>query len=43
MELIIAQSGTDDLKLCKPKIVSIWTIQQFEGDYQEMHSHPGGH
>lgn len=43
MELIIAQSGTDDLKLCKPKVVSIWTIQQFEGDYQEMHSHPGGH
>jgi len=43
MELIISQSGTDDLKLCKPKGVSIWTIQQFEGDYQEMHSHPGGH
>ena len=43
MELIISQSGTDDLKLCKPKVVSIWTIQQFEGDYQEMHSHPGGH
>ena len=37
------KSGTDDLKFCKPKIVSIWTIQQFEGDYQEMHSHPGGH
>jgi hypothetical protein len=43
MELIIAQSGTEDLKLCKPKVVSIWTIRQHEGDYQEMHSHPGGH
>jgi hypothetical protein len=43
MELVIAQSGTEDLKLCKPKVVSIWTIRQYEGDYQEMHSHPGGH
>jgi len=43
MELIIAQSGTEDLKMCKPKVVSIWTIRQHEGDYQEMHSHPGGH
>jgi len=43
MEIISGQSGTDDLKLCKPKIVSIWTIKQHEGDYQEMHSHPRGH
>ena len=43
MELIIQQSGTEDLKLCKPKIVSAWTIRQYAGDYQEMHSHPGGH
>ena len=43
MELISQQSGTEDLKLCKPKIVSIWTIRQHAGDYQEMHSHPGGH
>jgi hypothetical protein len=42
MELIIAQSGTEDLKYCKPVCVSIWTIRQQEGDYQEMHSHPTG-
>jgi len=43
LEIIIAQSGTDELKVCKPKVTSIWTIRQYEGDYQEMHSHPGGH
>jgi hypothetical protein len=43
MEIISGQSGTEDLKLCKPKIISIWTIRQHEGDYQEMHSHPRGH
>ena len=42
MEIITAQSGTDDLKLCKPVITSIWTIRQEQGDYQELHSHPGG-
>ena len=42
MELVSAQSGTEDLKLCKPVVTSIWTIRQFQGDYQEMHSHPGG-
>ena len=43
MEIITQQSGTEELKFCKPKVTSIWTIQQFEGDYQEMHCHPGGH
>jgi hypothetical protein len=43
MELITAQSGTEELKYCKPKVTSIWTIRQYEGDYQEMHSHPAGH
>ena len=43
MEIITGQSGTEDLKLCRPKITSIWTIRQYEGDYQEMHSHPRGH
>lgn len=42
MELITAQSGTDDLKLCKPVVTSIWTIKQGPGDYQEMHTHPAG-
>jgi uncharacterized protein (TIGR02466 family) len=42
MEVVTQQSGTDDLKLCKPVVTSIWTIRQTEGDYQEMHSHPGG-
>jgi len=43
LEIVTAQSGTEELKYCKPKVVSIWTIRQHEGDYQEMHSHPGGH
>jgi hypothetical protein len=43
MEIISSQSGTEELKYCKPKIVSIWTIRQYQGDYQEMHTHPGGH
>lgn len=42
MELVIAQSGTEELKYCKPVVTSIWTIRQYAGDYQEMHSHPGG-
>jgi len=43
MEIISSQSGTEELKYCKPKVVSVWTIRQHEGDYQEMHTHPGGH
>lgn len=43
MELITQQSNTEDLRLCKPVIASIWTIRQNPGDYQEMHSHPVGH
>lgn len=42
MELVIAQSGTEDLKLCKPVVTNIWTIQQQAGHYQEMHTHPRG-
>jgi hypothetical protein len=43
LEIITQQAGTDDLKLCRPVINSIWTIRQQAGDYQEMHSHPLGH
>jgi hypothetical protein len=43
IELIISQSGTEELKYVRPKVTSIWTIRQYEGDYQEMHSHPSGH
>jgi uncharacterized protein (TIGR02466 family) len=42
MEIINQQSGTEELKFCKPVVTSIWTIRQYEGDYQEMHTHPGG-
>jgi len=42
MELVTAQSNAEELKFCKPVITSIWTIRQWEGQYQEMHSHPGG-
>lgn len=42
MELVSQQSGTEELKYCKPVVVSIWTIRQGPGDYQEMHSHPMG-
>lgn len=43
LELISSQSGTEDLKMCKPVVTSIWTIQQSAGQYQELHTHPGGH
>lgn len=42
MEIVTQQSGTEDLKWCKPVVTSIWTIKQQEGQYQELHSHPGG-
>lgn len=42
MEIVSQQSGTDDLKMCKPVVTSIWTIRQTQGDYQELHAHPGG-
>lgn len=42
MELVSQQSGTDELKYCKPIVISIWTIRQTDGDYQEMHTHPAG-
>lgn len=42
MEIISQQSGTEELRLCKPVVTSIWTIRQFAGQYQELHSHPGG-
>lgn len=43
MEIVTSQSGVDDLKMCKPVVTSIWTIRQEAGQYQEMHTHPGGH
>ncbi len=42
MEIVTAQSGAEDLKFCKPVVTSIWSIRQTAGQYQEMHSHPGG-
>jgi hypothetical protein len=42
MEIVSQQSGTEELQYCKPVVTSIWTIRQHDGDYQEMHSHPGG-
>jgi hypothetical protein len=43
IELIIQQSGTEELKHVKPVCNSIWTIKQSQDQYQEMHTHPGGH
>lgn len=42
MDLVTAQSSAEELKWCRPVITSIWTIKQSQGDYQEMHTHPGG-
>jgi hypothetical protein len=42
LEIVTAQSGIEELKFVRPKIISAWTIRQHEGDYQEMHSHPLG-
>jgi Putative 2OG-Fe(II) oxygenase len=41
MDVITEQSGSQDLKLCKPVITNIWTTRQYEGDYHEMHTHLG--
>jgi uncharacterized protein (TIGR02466 family) len=41
MDIVIDQSGTQDLKLCKPVITNVWTTRQYEGDYHEMHTHLG--
>lgn len=43
LELVTQQSGAEELKYVKPKCTSIWTIKQGPGDYQELHTHPGGH
>lgn len=43
IELVAQQSGTEELRMCKAVVTSIWTIRQYEGDYQELHTHPGGH
>jgi len=42
MEIVSKQSTTKDLDMCRPVVTSIWTIRQSEGQYQELHSHPGG-
>ena len=42
MDVVSAQSGTEELKFCKPVVTSVWTIKQEAGQYQEMHSHPAG-
>lgn len=42
MGLASAQSGTSDLTHCKPMVISIWTVRQGPGQYQEMHSHAAG-
>lgn len=42
MEVVSQQSGTEELKYCRPIVTSIWTIRQGPGDYQEMHTHPAG-
>ena len=42
LELITAQSGAEDLKYCRAVVSSIWTIRQYQDQYQEMHTHPGG-
>lgn len=42
IDLVISQSGGEELKYVKPEVISIWTIRQHAGDYQEMHTHPVG-
>ena len=42
MQIVTAQTGVDDLKMCKAVVTSIWTIRQEAGQYQELHTHPGG-
>jgi hypothetical protein len=42
IDLVISQSGGEELKYVRPEVISIWTIRQHAGDYQEMHTHPLG-
>jgi hypothetical protein len=42
IDLVISQSGGEELKHVRPEVISIWTIRQKQGDYQEMHTHPLG-
>jgi hypothetical protein len=42
LKLVSDQSGAEELKMLKPVVVSIWTIQQGPDQYQEIHSHPLG-
>jgi hypothetical protein len=42
LEIVKSQSGAEELGYIKPEVTSIWTIRQFPGEYQELHTHPGG-
>ena len=41
MDVVSEQTGSTDLKLCKPVVINIWTTRQYAGDYHEMHAHLG--
>jgi hypothetical protein len=41
MDVVSEQTGTSDLKLCKPVVTNIWTTRQQPGHYCEMHTHLG--
>jgi hypothetical protein len=43
MELVSTQSGSEDLKYCKPVVTNIGTLRQYENDYVEMHTQLGSH
>ena len=41
MDVVSDQTGSTDLKSCKPVVTNIWTTRQYAGHYHEMHSHLG--
>ena len=43
IDLVSTQSGSEDLKHCKPVVTNIGTLRQYENDYVEMHTQLGSH
>lgn len=41
IDIVTEQSGSSDLKLCKPVVINVWTTRQTSNQYHEMHTHLG--
>jgi hypothetical protein len=41
MDVVLEQTGTSDLALCKPVITNVWTTRQSSNEYHVLHNHLG--